>query len=129
MYYKYDEELEQKALSKSVSKKRGRPATGQYPVTAIRLSPEIRKRVDDWASGQPGKLKRSEAIRQLLQIGLVKSAPSERLRHLRAAESHAEIRSPTAIRRQPTDQNRLDRGSPDPQPRRDPTVDSARPKH
>jgi hypothetical protein len=76
-----------KSLSKSVSKKkRGRPATGQDPVTAIRLSPEIRESVDDWASRQPGKLKRSEAIRQLLQIALVKSSPSERLRHFRAME-------------------------------------------
>jgi hypothetical protein len=121
-----------KNVSKSVSKKRGRPATGQDPVTAIRLSPEIRKSVDNWALSQPGKLKRSEAIRQLLQIGLVKSTPSQLLRHFRAMEIARQ--DPIAYRDlAPT--NRPERTEPDligavriRSPDKDAPVDRARPK-
>jgi metal-responsive CopG/Arc/MetJ family transcriptional regulator len=48
-----------------VRKKRGRPATGQDPVTAIRLSPELRSTIDDWRRKQPDQPSRSEAIRRL----------------------------------------------------------------
>jgi len=51
-------------------KKRGRPATGQDPVTAIRLSPELRNNVDAWAAKQTDKPSRSEAIRRLVELGL-----------------------------------------------------------
>jgi hypothetical protein len=54
-------------------KKRGRPLTGvdnRDPVTAIRLSPEFRAKVDAWAARQGDKPPRSEAIRRLTQIGL-----------------------------------------------------------
>lgn len=53
-----------------VRKKRGRPATGQDPVTAIRLSPELRNNVDAWAAKQTDKPNRSEAIRRLVELGL-----------------------------------------------------------
>ena len=53
-----------------VRKKRGRQATGQDPVTAIRLSAEMRKNVDTWAAGQADKPGRSEAIRRLVALGL-----------------------------------------------------------
>jgi hypothetical protein len=53
-----------------VPKKRGRPATGQDPVTAIRLSAELRATVDKWAAGQKDKPARSEAIRRLVELGL-----------------------------------------------------------
>jgi hypothetical protein len=53
-----------------VQKKPGRPPTGQDPVTAIRLSAELRKRVDVWAAKQSGAPKRSEAIRRLVELGL-----------------------------------------------------------
>jgi hypothetical protein len=60
-----------KASSKSVvRKKRGRPATGQDPVTAIRLSSELRKNVDAWAAIQIDDPGRSEAIRRLVELGL-----------------------------------------------------------
>ena len=48
-------------------KKRGRPATGQNPVTAIRLSAELRKAVDNWAANQSDSPSRSEAIRRLVE--------------------------------------------------------------
>ena len=49
---------------------RGRPATGHDPVTAIRLSDELRASVDAWAERQKDKPSRSEAIRMLIERGL-----------------------------------------------------------
>jgi hypothetical protein len=57
--------------TKNVVRKRpGRPATGQNPVTAIRLSKEMRATVDQWANKQADKPGRSEAIRRLVELGL-----------------------------------------------------------
>ena len=57
--------------NKVVPKKgRGRPATGRDPVTAIRLSKELRETVDKWAAGQDDQPGRSEAIRRLVELGL-----------------------------------------------------------
>jgi hypothetical protein len=65
MYYDY----EMRSIS-VVQKKRGRPATGQDPVTAIRLSEELRASIDAWAERQKDKPSRSEAIRMLIERGL-----------------------------------------------------------
>jgi hypothetical protein len=51
-------------------KGRGRPATGRDPVTAIRLSKEMRAAVDTWAAKQADEPGRSEAIRRLVELGL-----------------------------------------------------------
>jgi hypothetical protein len=60
-----------KSATKHVVRKRpGRPATGQDPVTAIRLSPQMRASVDAWASGQEDQPGRSVAIRRLVELGL-----------------------------------------------------------
>jgi hypothetical protein len=59
-----------KANKNVVRKPPGRPATGQDPVTAIRLSSEMRETVDEWASRQPDTPSRSEAIRRLVEIAL-----------------------------------------------------------
>jgi hypothetical protein len=57
--------------NKVVPKKvRGRPATGRDPVTAIRLSKELRETVDKWADTQGDQPGRSEAIRRLIVLGL-----------------------------------------------------------
>jgi hypothetical protein len=53
-----------------VRKRAGRPATGQDPVTAIRLSQEMRATVDKWAARQDDSPTRSEAIRRLVELGL-----------------------------------------------------------
>jgi hypothetical protein len=53
-----------------VRKRPGRPATGQDPVTAIRLSKELRQAVDDWTACHDNKIARSEAIRRLVELGL-----------------------------------------------------------
>ena len=47
-----------------------RPATGQNPVTAIRLSDKMRESVDAWAGRQDDTPSRSEAIRRLVELGL-----------------------------------------------------------
>jgi hypothetical protein len=59
-----------KATKKRSTKKRGRPATGQDPVTAIRLSKNLRASVDRWTRQQPDKPSRSEAIGQLVEHAL-----------------------------------------------------------
>jgi len=51
-------------------RKPGRPATGNDPVRAIRLSDEFIAKVDRWASRQDGQPGRSEAIRRLVELGL-----------------------------------------------------------
>jgi hypothetical protein len=53
-----------------VRKRPGRPATGQDPVTAIRLSAEMRQALDSWAADQDDQPGRSEAIRRLVALGL-----------------------------------------------------------
>jgi hypothetical protein len=62
------------ALTRAVArKKRGRPATGQDPVTAIRLSSKLREDVNAWAARQLDKPGRSEAIRRLVELGLARA--------------------------------------------------------
>jgi hypothetical protein len=51
-------------------KRRGRPATGRDPVTAIRLSEDLRAAIDAWARKQDDKPGRSEAIRRLVERAL-----------------------------------------------------------
>jgi len=58
------------AKKNAVRKRPGRPATGQDPVTAIRLSKEMRAAVDAWAAAQDDEPGRSEAIRRLVELGL-----------------------------------------------------------
>jgi hypothetical protein len=60
---------------------RGRPVTraGAYDrVTAIRLSPEFRQIIDEWAAAQEDKPPRSEAIRRLVELGLAAAAKPKR---------------------------------------------------
>jgi hypothetical protein len=59
-----------KPAKKVLQKRPGRPATGQDPVTAIRLPAELRGAVVKWAEKQPGTPKFSEAIRRLVELGL-----------------------------------------------------------
>jgi hypothetical protein len=73
-----------KIMRKSIAvvpKKRGRPATGRDPVTAIRLSSELRGRLDDWRRVQDGLPSRSEAIRRLVERALVAEPPAPRSRN------------------------------------------------
>ena len=64
------------AKSAAVPKKRrGRPTGGRDAVTTIRLSDDLRARVDAWAAQQQGEPGRSEAIRQLVEIALAAASP------------------------------------------------------
>src|SRR5262245_15078148 len=72
-------------MQKALPKKRGRPASGKDPVTAIRLAEEMRTRLDDWCRKQDDLPSRSEAIRRLVELGLAASAP----RRLHNHEAHA----------------------------------------
>src|SRR6266567_4184326 len=66
-------------MAKSVAapkKRRGRPATGRDPVTAIRLSVDLRARLDAWAADQQDEPGRSEAIRRLVEIALAAASPA-----------------------------------------------------
>ena len=59
-------------MSKSITvnvKGRGRPATGQDPVSAVRLPADLTKQIDLWAE-KKGADSRSEAIRRLVELGL-----------------------------------------------------------
>jgi hypothetical protein len=49
---------------------RGRPATGRDPTTSIRMSEELRARLDQWAGRQPDKPTRAEAMRRLIEMSL-----------------------------------------------------------
>jgi hypothetical protein len=58
-------------MAKSIKvnqKKRGRPATGRDPVSAVRLPVELTSSVDAWAA--KNEVSRSEAIRRLVELGL-----------------------------------------------------------
>jgi hypothetical protein len=62
-------------MKKSISVNKnpvGRPKKkgGVYPVSAVRLPPEISAAVDGWASKQSDRPARSEAIRRLVELGL-----------------------------------------------------------
>jgi hypothetical protein len=63
-------------MTRSISdtqKKRGRPATGITPQFNIRLSAELRDRIDAWISKQPDSpMTRAEAVRHLVEKGLTK---------------------------------------------------------
>jgi hypothetical protein len=57
-------------------KRRGRPATGKDPVTALRLSSQLTLAIEAWANDQVDQPSRSEAIRRLVKLGLGKSVPT-----------------------------------------------------
>jgi hypothetical protein len=78
-----------KSPTKNLVRKRpGRPATGQDPVTAIRLSGDMREAIDHWAAKQDDEPGRSEAIRRLIELGL---ANAQSARRLTDAKTHAAI--------------------------------------
>jgi len=75
-----------------VLKKRGRPATGNDPVTAIRLSKEMRSALDVWRRKQEDLPSRSEAIRRLVDKGLNSEKTASQL----AGKMIDELADPTA---------------------------------
>jgi hypothetical protein len=60
-------------------KQRGRPASRQDPVVAVRLPPELKSKIGAWANRQDDKPSLSGAIRQLLEKALAGTiAPRQR---------------------------------------------------
>jgi len=71
-------------------KKRGRPATGQDPVMAIRLPPALKSKVKAWAARQDDRPSLSEATRRLLEKAIA-SAPAKRQHSTRAKRKAADL--------------------------------------
>jgi hypothetical protein len=77
---------------RSTKKKRGRPATGQDPVTAIRLPPKMLEVLDLWRPIYPDARSRSEFIRRMLVDGLnANIRKQQRYAESHAAETHARL--------------------------------------
>jgi hypothetical protein len=57
-----------KSIKVHPKKRRGRPATGKDPLVSARLPQTLIDQVEHWAGSNEAS--RSEAIRQLLEIGL-----------------------------------------------------------
>ena len=55
------------------TKKRGRPATGRYPMIGIRVSPALRDAISQWAKSQPEEITFSQAARHLIELGLART--------------------------------------------------------
>ena len=66
-------------------KKRGRPATGRDPVSAVRLPAELTAFVDKWSEDH--ETNRSEAIRRLVELGLTIRTKAKQPSLLRAARA------------------------------------------
>ena len=75
-----------KAISDTRKKGRGRPRVDATQI-GLRLPPDQLAVLDVWIAKQKEPdLSRPEAIRRLVEIGLAKSSPSDRLRATRAKE-------------------------------------------
>src|SRR3954453_14944780 len=66
-------------------KKRGRPARGRDPVSAVRLPAELTASVDKWSEDH--ETNRSEAIRRLVELGLTIRTKAKQPWPLRAARA------------------------------------------
>ena len=79
---------------------RGRPATDATPIL-VRVQPTQLAGMDTWIENQAPGLTRPEAIRRLIEIGLARSPPSERLtgaRQLASASKAKELAGETIDR-------------------------------
>jgi len=77
------------SMKKRNTKKRGRPATGQDPVSAIRLPIDLTAAIDKWGEKNDAP-SRSEAIRRLVELGLAGAKTTPR-RSSRAAAKAADM--------------------------------------
>ena len=75
-------------MAKSIKvnqKRRGLPATGRDPVSAVRLPAELTASVDKWSEDH--ETNRSEAIRRLVELGLTIRTKAKQPSPLRAARA------------------------------------------
>jgi Arc/MetJ-type ribon-helix-helix transcriptional regulator len=61
-----------KSIKVHPKKRRGRPATGKDPLVSARLPQTLINQIEDWAA--TNEASRSEAIRQLVELGLTVGA-------------------------------------------------------
>ena len=59
-------------------KRIGRPPTGITPMVRVRVSDELRGRIERWVARQDDTPRLSEAVRRLVEIGLGRSKPMAR---------------------------------------------------
>jgi hypothetical protein len=71
-----------------------RSSAASEPTTALRLSTELRERIDTWAGAQQDQPNRTEAIRRLLLVGL-KTERSKRPLSEKAAAKASELAGKT----------------------------------
>lgn len=79
-------------MAKSIKvnqKKRGRPATGRDPVSAVRLPAMVTAAVDKWAEEHGAS--RSEAIRRLIELALGSSQSAKPSRREASATRAAQL--------------------------------------
>jgi hypothetical protein len=55
----------------------GRKPTGKTPRVGMRLTPEKRREIEEWAARQPDTPSFSEALRRLVDLGLLAGAKEE----------------------------------------------------
>jgi hypothetical protein len=67
-------------LAEKKKRGRGRPATGFDPMIGLRLPPEMRRVIEDWAAEQSPPLTFSEAVRRLLDFALTVARKPRRKR-------------------------------------------------
>jgi hypothetical protein len=60
-------------------KKRGPAPTGKGTLIGVRLQPDALSALDKWAAGQEGAPTRPEAIRRLIELGLLANAGRQKL--------------------------------------------------
>src|SRR5258708_797999 len=80
LQFMYDRYMAKSTVSVTQKRRPGRPATGHDPARSVRLSDEIIDRIEKWAMRQQDKPPRSEAIRRLVQRGLVTETTARNLR-------------------------------------------------
>jgi hypothetical protein len=72
---------------KVVPKKRGRPATGRDPLVTTRMSVELIRSIDNWATGN--NITRSEAMRRLVELSLAAPAPKRKRAKSRLSQARS----------------------------------------
>ena len=82
-----------------IPKKRGPPGKGKDPLIALRMPPEERQAIEDWAAEQPDNPSLSLALRRLAQRGLASDAAEPARASKRAAGTKTAPRKKTRQRR------------------------------
>jgi hypothetical protein len=66
-----------------IPKKRGPPGKGKDPLIALRMPPDERQAIEDWAAKQPDNPSLSLALRRLAQRGLASDSADAKPRRVK----------------------------------------------